>query len=121
MDAHPSVRVEAAAYFHAAQKTLLHGFSSTVFQKHSTAWSQWRKYYKWMEITDNLQGIGDSIPFLYIFANRLRASLLSDRSITIKKRSMEQHLCSIGHIFAAVGANDPRHNKLGKLNFCLGR
>ena len=34
---------------------------------------------------------------------------------------MEQYLRSIGQIFASVGANNPRHNKLGKLDFWLGR
>ena len=49
------------------------------------------------------------------------ARLLADIRITIKKRSMEQYLFPIGKIFAAVGAGDPWNNKLGNIDFCLGR
>ena len=119
--AHPSVRVQVTADFHAAQQALLYGFSATVFQKYSTAWCQWQRLCKWPEIPADLQGVSDNIPFLHIFAKHVRASLLSTSRIPIKKRSVEQYLCSIGQIFSAVGASDPRHKKLGNLNFRLGR
>ena len=34
---------------------------------------------------------------------------------------MEQYLRSVGQIFAAVGAPDPRLNIMGAIEFCLGR
>ena len=34
---------------------------------------------------------------------------------------MEQYICSVGQIFAAVGAPDPRLNNMGAINFLLGR
>ena len=109
------------AEFHAAQQALLHGFSSTVFQKYSTAWHQWLKFYKWLGIPSDLQGIGDTIPFLQIFAERVHTGVLTANGIPIKKWSVEQYLRSIGQIFSALGASDPRNNKLGKLDFRLGR
>ena len=39
----------------------------------------------------------------------------------IKKRSVEQYLQLIGNFFASVGANIPCHNRMGNLDFCLGR
>ena len=82
--------MQAAADFHAAQQALSHGFSATVFQKDSTAWRQCRKFCKWLEIPADLQGIGDPIPFLQIFAERIHAVLLKDIKTPIKKRSVEQ-------------------------------
>ena len=85
---HPSVGVQAAAEFHAIQQSLLHGFSATIFKKYSTAWHQWSKFYKWLEIPANLQGVEDPVLFLQIFAECMRVSLLAIRGIPIKNRSV---------------------------------
>ena len=105
--------MQLLADFHAAQKALSHGFPAKVYQKYSTAWHQWRKFCKWLEIPADLHGIGDPIHLLQIFADRVSAGLLEARGIPIKKRSVEQYLCSIGQIFSAVGDNDPRHKISG--------
>ena len=119
--AQPSVRVQAPADFHAAHQALLRGFSATVYKKDSTAWRQWHKFYEWLGIPADLQGIGDPIPFLPIFAERMRAGLLSDSGIPIKKRLVEQYLRSTRQIFTAVGARDLHHKKLSQIDFWLGR
>ena len=113
--------MQAAAEFHAAQKALLREFSATVYKKDSTAWRQWRKFCKWMGIPADLQGIRDNIPFLKIFSERVIAGLLGASRIPIKKRSVEQYLCYIEQIFAAVGDSKPWHNKLGQLEFRTGQ
>ena len=59
-------------------------------KKDSIAWRQCRKFCKWLEIPADLQGIGDPIPFLQIFAERIHAVLLKDIKTPIKKRSVEQ-------------------------------
>ena len=82
--------MQAAADFHAAQQALSHGLPEAVYQKYSTAWHQWQKFCKWLEIPADLQGIGDPIPFLQIFAERIHAVLLKDIKTPIKKRSVEQ-------------------------------
>ena len=44
---------------------------------------------------------------------------MESSGITTKKRSMEQYINSIRKILSAVGGTDPRHNRLGKLDFRL--
>ena len=39
----------------------------------------------------------------------------------MKNRLVKQFLRLIGQIFASVGANNPRHKRMGKLNFRMGR
>ena len=113
--------MQAAAEFHYAQQTLSHVFSTTVFQKYPTACHQCHKFCKWLDIPDNFQGIGDTIPFLQIFSENVHNRLMAAKKIPIKKRSVEQYLPSNGKIFSAVGANDPRYNKLGNIDFRLGQ
>ena len=80
-----------------------------------------RRFCRWLQISPNLKDIEDPISFLQIFADRVRAGLLSTQGQLIKKRSVEQYLLSVGQIFASVGSNDPQHNQVGKLYFLLGR
>ena len=68
----------------------------------------------------DLKDIEEPIPFLQIFAKRIRAGLLSAQGQPIKKQSVEQYFRSIGQIFASVEANNPQRNRVGKLDFCLG-
>ena len=69
----------------------------------------------------DLKDIEDPIPFLQIFAKRIRAGLMSTQGQPIKKQSVEQYFRSIGQIFASVGADNPGHNQVEKIDFCLGR
>ena len=52
---------------------------------------------------------------------RVGYGLLYAQRKIINKRLVEQYLYSIGQIFASVGANNPRHNRIGKLDFRMGR
>ena len=60
-------------------------------------------------------------PFSIFFSERVRSRLLSAQGQPIKKRSVEQYLRSISQIFASVGTDYPRHNRVGKIDLCLGR
>ena len=74
-----------------------------------------------MHIPTDLQGIRYKIPFLQIFAYKVRTCVLAANHKPIKKRSVEQYIRSVGQIFAAMGAPDPRLNNMGAINFRLGR
>ena len=47
--------------------------------------------------------------------------IMSMQGQPINKKSVDQYLLSIDQILASVGANNPQHNRVGKLNFRLGR
>lgn len=56
-----------------------------------------------------------------MFAHRVRAGTLAASGRSIKKRSVEQHLRSVGQIFASVGARDPRMDDLGAIDLRIRR
>ena len=62
----------------------------------------------------------NKIPFLQIFDHKVCTGVLTANNKPIHKRSVEQYLRSVGQIFAAVGAPDPRLNSMGAINFRLG-
>ena len=73
----PSVQLQAAADYNPAQQSITQCFSTTVFKKDANAWSQWRRFCSWLQISLDLKYIEDPIPFLQIFAKRICAGLLS--------------------------------------------
>ena len=116
----PAIQLQTATNYNDAQQAIIQGFLVTFFKKDSTAWRQWRRFCSWLKISPNLKDIEDPIPFLQIFAKHVCAGLLSAQGQPIKKRSVEQYLRSIGQIFSSVGADNPRQNLVGKLDFRLG-
>ena len=61
----------------------------------------------------------DPSPLGFFWA-RLRRPSIRGGNPTYK-RSVEKYLCSIGHIFGSMGGDDPRHKRMGQIDFCLGR
>ena len=100
--------------------SILKGISATIFQKDTAAWRQWRILCRWLGIPSDLQGVEDPIPLLNIFGKRVHVGLIAALVIPINKWSVEQHLCSIGQIFTAMGAIDPQKNKFRKTQFLPG-
>ena len=47
-----------------------------------------------MSIPANLKGFGDKVPFLYIFVEHVRTSILEAGGVPIKKRTSKQYLSS---------------------------
>ena len=56
-----------------------------------------------------------------MFSKRVHAVLMSAQGQPIKKRYVKEYLRSISKIFVFVGANDPHYNRMGELDFWLGR
>ena len=92
-----------------------------MFKKDVTAWRQWQRLCSWLHITPDLEGIEDPIPFIQIFSEPISSGILSVQVNPIKKRSFNQYLCSIGQIFASVGTDNPRHNRMVNIDFFQGR
>ena len=73
-----------------------------------------------MHIAPDLHGITDPPPFIQLFSERIHTGLLSIGGNSTWKHSVEKYLCSIGQIVASVVADNPRNNRMGKLNYRLG-
>ena len=115
----PSIHLKAAADYHADQQALYQDMSNSVSKKYTCSWKQWRRFYCYMHVAPDLQEIMDPLPFLQTFAERVGTGVLSRGVNPIRKCLVEQYLRSIGQSCASVGANNPRHNSMGKLNFHL--
>mmetsp|Transcript_30029 Transcript_30029/g.89250 ORF Transcript_30029/g.89250 Transcript_30029/m.89250 type:complete len:142 (-) Transcript_30029:230-655(-) len=95
------------------------GVSTSFLNDNKTAWRQWWKYSAWLGVRSDLKRVQVHIPILQIYAHRVRAGLLATKGCHIRKRSIEQHLRSIGQIFSAVGAHDTRLDSLGRIDYHL--
>ena len=98
-----------------------HGISASRCRANITVWIKWNAFTSWLGVAADLSYVSEPIPILQIFAHRVRSGVLEAKGQPIKKRSVEQHLRSVGQIFASVGAQDPRLDQLGKLDFRLRR
>ena len=86
----PSICIQSAGNYNAAQQAIFKGFSFTVFKKDSTACHQWWSFYSWLHISPDLKGNEDPIPFLRLFVERVRDGLLHAQGKRIKKQLVEQ-------------------------------
>jgi len=98
-----------------------HGITSWRQQADCTNWSIWSTFCSDLGVPTDLTHINDPIPLLQIFAHRICAGVLASKGRQVKKRLVEQYLCSVGQIFAILGAQDPRLDRVGNINFCLHR
>ena len=56
----------------------------------------------WLNIAPDLSRVSDPIPYLQIFADRVRVGVLSANSSGVKKRTVEGYPRDMTHIFAGV-------------------
>ena len=77
----PSAHVKATANYYASQQAISKGLSLTVFKKDATTWSQWQRFFSWLQITSDFQGIEDPIPLLHIFPRAFVTALCPCRGI----------------------------------------
>jgi len=68
-----------------------------------------------------LQAFEDKIPVLQVFAHRVRSGELASNGNPIRARSIEDYLRFVSQTFLHVGADDPRLNTAGKIDFRLSR
>ena len=78
-------------------------------------WHIWQEYCTQIGVSPWLVDIEDPIPILQVFAQRLRIGQLAPCGHTIRSRSVEDYLRSIGQTFARLGADDPRLTSSGRV------
>ena len=68
-----------------------------------------------------LKAIEDKVPFLQVFSRRVRSGQLAANKSSVKSRTVEDYVRSIGQTYLAMGAQDPRLNTSGNMEFRLQR
>ena len=84
-------------------------------------WSLWTDFCDSLSVSPALGDVEDPIPFLQVFAFRYRRGLINTSRRPVRSRTVEGALRSIGQTLAGVGAQDPRLNSVGRIDFRLQR
>jgi hypothetical protein len=84
-------------------------------------WLIWAKFCTDLAIDPYLSEFKDKIALLQVFAHRYRVGILAPSGHTVKARTVEDALRSVGQAFARMGLPDPRLTAGGKLDFRLHR
>lgn len=84
-------------------------------------WAQWTHFCAALEVDPALSTVPDPVPYLQVFAYRYRNGLINPSRRTVRARTVEGALRSIGQAFASVGSPDPRLNAQGQPEFRLRR
>ena len=84
-------------------------------------WTQWLQFCAQLNLDPHLANITDPIPFLQIFAHRVRTGELAIHGQRVRKRQVEQYLRAVGQVLSGLGARDPRHDAHGNTDFRISR
>ena len=117
----PVVRIEAADAYYDAHTAVTKDLSYSNIHKETIACQKRDRFCRWLQIPPDLHGIKDPVPLLQIFSHKVRTGVLAVNNKVIQKISVEQYICSVGQIFAAVGDPDPQFNRVGSIHFRLDR
>ena len=104
-----------------AHTTVLQGISSGRAASNATAWKSWIAFTSDLGLDPLLQAFQDKIPFLQIFAHRVRLGELAAHGNPIKSRSVEDYVRHVAQTFLQVGGHDPRLTSAHSIDFRLQR
>ena len=97
------------------------GVSSGYAQSLGTNWRQWTSYCADIGLDPLLQNITNPVPFLQIFAHRVRSRKNAAKGRTVRKRTVAHYIRVVGQTISLLEAVDPRNNKAGETEFRLYR
>ena len=97
------------------------GVSAGYAQMQRSHWTVWEGFCAGIGLDPKLQNVKDPVPFLQIFAHRVRRGELAIRGKGVRRGTVDGYVRSVGQVLASLGANDPRHDQYGKTDFRLSR
>ena len=104
-----------------AQKDVKAGVSSGRASSTDTHWTIWENFALELALDPYLETVSHKIPILQVFSHRVRTSKLAYNGNPIRTRSAEDYLRSVAQTFLGMGADDPRLNSAGDIDFRLKR
>ena len=97
------------------------GVNEDYAKKKDRHWIIWETFCTKTNIDPFLIDVEDPLPYLKIYGRRLRDGRLAPSGRQIRSATVSDYLTSVGQRFASMGADDPRLNKYGKIDFRLAR
>lgn len=119
MDA--AVRARFVDHFRVAAETVSKGVSSGRAKGTVTYWEKWLDFTTELGLDPFLEAFDDKVPILQVFMHRVRSGELAAHGDPIRARSTEDYVRAVAQTFLTVGADDPRYNSLGKIDFRIQR
>lgn len=97
------------------------GVSPGYAKMQNSQWAVWERFCAGIGLDPKLQGVKDPVPFLQIFAHRVRRGDIAIRGKAVRKGTVDSYVRTVGQGIASLGAHDPRHDPYGKTDFRLSR
>jgi len=104
-----------------AHETIMQGVSPGRASSAAGAWALWVDFTSDLGLDPFLQAFQDKIPFLQVFAQRLRSGELAPKGNPIRARTVEDYLRHVAQTYLRVGALDPRLSANHAIDFRLTR
>ena len=90
-----------------ANATVQAGVSSGRTAADHSTWQQWEKYCLELAVDPFLEAIKDKVPYLQVFAQRVRTGSLALARHPLRVRSTEDYVRQVAQTFLDLGAQDP--------------
>jgi len=117
----PELRPTIEAEFCAIAAAARRGISGSRQSSQNTTWSLWEVFCGELFQDPTFADVEDPIPLLRLFAHRYRNGSLAPSGATVRSRTVEGALRSVGQTLAELGLPDPRLQPSGKLELRLQR
>ena len=116
-----AVRTRFVDHLRVAAETVGKGVSSGRAKGTITYWEKWLDFTTELGLDPFLEAFEDKVPILQVFMHRVRSGELAAHGNPIRARSTEDYVRAVAQTFLTVGADDPRYNSLGKIDFRIQR
>ena len=117
----PVINAEIRADYDAVRAAVESGVSAGYQKSLQSNFRQWERFCAEIGLDPLMQNIADPVPFLQIFAHRVRTGKCAIRGKQVQKRAVEHYVRAVGQTIALLGTNDPRRNAIGEIDFRLAR
>jgi hypothetical protein len=107
--------------FGAAQEAVQAGVVSQRSTAADTHWGLWADFCLSLTIDPLLSAIQDPVALLQVYAQRYRTGKIAPSKKSVRSRTVEDALRSVGQTFAGMGSPDPRLTTQGKIDFRIQR
>jgi hypothetical protein len=92
---------------------------ASVVPKRATAqdghWDTWCEFCREFNLEPTLADLPDPVPILQVFATRLRDGRIAPSKNSIRSRSVEDYVRTVGQEIASLGSSDPRVDAGGNI------
>ena len=117
----PPQRGEFKAGLRAAEGEVRAGAIESYAEKKDSHWNLWLEFCLQRKLDPFLRNWEDPIPVLQVFARQYRDGRIAPSQDSVRSRTVEDALRSVGQKHSRMGSKDPRLCTNGKVDFRISR